>query len=271
MRAFGVAVLASASFLVPPALPQTADWSKVLHDLVNRENPAVKAAAAKQFFETLLPILQTESAISLEKDIRSIALLLNDQDAEIRVQASGVLYTLTVVRQDTAETLKAAFSALSSHFQDSAARVRGNVARTVAGLKPNIPHEALSMLIGSSHDKDPEVRGASIYGIARTASQSQDARQALLSLLREPDVTIQLEVLRDIGFGKVQDSSIVARLRQLLTAKDPPIVKATIDALANLGSGAAPARPELERIVQDGTDKEITRAAATVIANIDRH
>jgi hypothetical protein len=58
----------------------------------------------------------------------------------------------------------------------------------------------------------------------------------------------------------------------MLNAKDPTVVKATIDTLDRLGSAAAPARTELEKIVKDdGPDKELTKAAAAVIAKIDSH
>jgi len=70
---------------------------------------------------------------------------------------------------------------------------------------------------------------------------------------------------------RLQDPAIIGKLRQLLSDKDRSVVLGAIVALDHAGSAAAPARAELERFQQDLSDPELAKAAASVIAKIDRH
>ena len=257
---------------LPQARAQIADWRKVLHDVANDQDRPAQDGAGKLISETLLPTLQTENTQSLEKDLASIGALLDDKDPQIRIKASAVLWALTILRQDTTEPLKGILPTLISHFHDPDPRARENVARAVAGLRPSIPAEALRELLPLIHDTDRIVQGVAIYGITRSVPQSPEARNALLEVLSESDVAVKVDALKDVGFVRLQDPAIIGKLRQLLSDKDRSVVLATIVALDYAGSAAAPARPELQKIAENGgADSELAKAAASAIAKIDRH
>ncbi|HLI84085.1 MAG TPA: HEAT repeat domain-containing protein [Bryobacteraceae bacterium] len=251
---------------------QIADWPKVLHDVANGQDRPSQAGAEKLISETLLPTLQTESAQILEKDVASVGTLLDDKDPQVRFKASALLWAVTMLRQDTTEPLKGILPALLSHFHDPDTRVRANVARAVAGLRPSIPPEALRELLPLVHDTDRTVQDVAIYGITRSVPQSPEARKALLEVLSEGDVAVKADALKDVGFVRLQDSAIIEKLRQLLSDKDRSVVLAAIVALDYAGPAAAPARPELQKMAAgDGADRELAKAAAAALASIDRH
>lgn len=281
MQKLGVSMVAAALLVaIPESRAQIADWAKVLRDLANDQDRSAQAAAVETY-DRLSPTLQTEDAASLEKDVRSIAALLDDKDAKVKFKASAVLVVLTMLRQDTTEPLKGILPVLFAHLHDPDAPVaiplvspdstRLNVVRVVAGLRPSIPPEALRELLPLLHDPDRTVQDVAIYGVTRSVPQSPDARKALLDVLNGGDVGLKVDALKDVGFVGLRDPAIIEKLRQLLSDKDRSVILAAIVALDYAGVAAAPARAELERIQTDPSDPELSRAAASVIAKIDRH
>lgn len=273
MQGLYASIIAAVLLLaIPECRAQIADWPKVLRDLANGQDRPTQAAMEKLISETLLPTLQTESTQSLKKDVTSIGTLLDDKDPQVRFKASAVLWALTMLRQDTTEPLESILPVLLTHFHDPDSRLRANVARAVAGLRPSIPQEALQELLPLIHDADRTVQDVAIYGITRSVPQSLDARKALLDVLSEGDVALKVDALKDVGFVRLQDPAIIGKLRQLLSDKDRSVLLAAIMALGYAGPAAAPARSELQKIAENSdSDRELAKAAASAVANIDRH
>lgn len=267
-----VPILVAALLLIAAeGRAQIADWPKVLHDLANDQDRLAQAAAEKLISGTLFPTLGTEGSASLAKDVAPIVASLDDKAPQVRFKASALLWALTMLSQHTADAVNGILPALLAHFHDADARVRENVIRAVAGLRPSIPPQALRELLPLIRDPDRTVQGSAIYGITRSVPRSPDARKALLDVLSEADAAVKVDTLKDIGFVRLQDPAIIGKLRQLLSDKDRSVVLGAIVALDYAGAAAAPARAELERFQRDLSDPELAKAAASVIAKIDRH
>lgn len=247
-----------------PTHGQTLNWVDLFVQLSSPDRTVSEPARARSFDE-LIPRLETESKSSLDKDLAGIAQAFKYNDS-IRLQASGLLTGLAERREDGAQALESAFPTYTSLYHDPILRIRRNAVLSIASLKPGVPLQLLPGLVELVHE--PEVGQAAIYGLARSAENSNLARSTLLGLLGE-DQTDETRILtmQAIGEARGAPPSVMEGIQKGLGSDRKPVQLAAIKSLGRIGRAAATARVDLESLTQ-ASDSEISSAAQDALARV---
>lgn len=156
----------------------------------------------------------------------------------------------------------AALSALVSALSDVSSSVRAHVLTSLGERSdPKVVPLIVSRL---ASDKDPFVRKAAAYGLARFSVAERTA--ALITALKDKDPEVRGAAA--VSLGDHPDSSAVAGLAASLSDKSEFIRAQAARALGVNGSSAGSAVPELVRLLDSDPEVEVKRQAAVALGLI---
>lgn len=266
-RSIAMATMSCCLFALA-ASSQSADWHDLFRDLISTDTK-VSEAARVLAFNTLLPTLETEDAKALDKDLASIVIAFHDENEAIRLQASGLLAGLARMRADGTESMKRALPFWLAQFNDRNPRVRANAISAIANLQPTVPAEAVPELLRASRDRDPAVNSAATLALVRSCNTSTDAERAVADMM-SPDKPIETRraAIQSVGYAGASSPMLITKLGEAL--RDREVVRDALRAIAALGPRATALRPLLVDLASDDRDKEVSRAATTVLERVER-
>jgi hypothetical protein len=274
MRTYQFTAALAGALVLHPLLVAGEDWDALFMALTSTD-PAVSAAARNRSFNSILPALIYGEARYVEEELKGI-LKQFESNPNIKLQASALVATLALSRQDGSQVLSKAVPVLIQSLKDSAPRVRFNSASALSNLKPEIPTQAGQALLLACNDADRHVVSGAVYGAARLAvgspiaMQATQALAAVLSSNRE-DAT-KLAVLQSIKTAGVKDARLTQTVGELLSSEnDSGLVKA---ALATIQSFGPPAIVSLQGRIRDlelaTSNEDIAATARAMLKSLNR-
>lgn len=257
-------VLVNLGFLaILPLCAQEIDWASIVRDLTSTDS-ALREATFEALVDKIHPKLCKEEGPLLEAEIPGLVDQLSQKGNVARLQASGILYTIGQCRSDSEITLARAIPALVDHAKnDSFERIRGNSIRTLVDLKPNIPNEVFSFLVGVMKGYDDNLAVLATYGVARRASPGSEAEELLSEALSQrKSIGRKKAAINALLYGGVTDPLLMNRLGAVLNDPDPSVVKIALNVISHLGTRAIePNRQQLSSLASSSQDAEIAAVA----------
>ncbi|MFK7850974.1 MAG: HEAT repeat domain-containing protein [Akkermansiaceae bacterium] len=163
--------------------------------------------------------------------------LLNDEDAEIQVQALRAISRISV----TADSLN-----LAKFLKDDSMRVRFEAGIAIGKLKLESEFQAVLDFLEENDNKDVYLRHAGIYALEHITSDP--AKLGALTKSDHPEVRLAAVVaLRRLGSGEVA---------RFITDRDPKVQDEAIRAVGDLNM--VPMRPLVAALLDDLGDREWT-------------
>jgi len=258
-------------FVSMQAFAQSADWEVVFRNLASRDLK-VSEGARNLAFQKLIPALEAAPpSPALDKDIAAIAGMFGSKDQETRLQASGLLFGLSMRRADGETALRSAIPVLLSQFEDSNPRVRGNAIASIANLRPGIPKAAVPALIRVARSSDKRASDGALYGLARLSHSAPEAANEVLSALSsDSNPDRQRVALRSIGHAQTSHPDVILGIAPILRSQDASLAREAVTTVTMLGARADALRPELDRLARSMSDRELAALAAAAIKALDR-
>lgn len=215
---------------------QIIDWNTLLHDLVSQD-PAKSKAAGEQFFNDIAPRLCHEESSLAANELAGSLEYFADKDSKVRLQVSALLSVIPMCRgTDSATVLASAVPKIIEHIHDPAKRIRENSVRTLALLQPDIPPEAVSVLIKTLDNPERDLASLAAYGLVLVAGKNAEARNALFDLLSlSSPKQKQLLAIGAIGAAHSQNEALVQALGEFLLSPQPDLASASVHSIANCG------------------------------------
>jgi len=255
---------------------QSTDWNALWRELASVDR-ATRDAAYARVSNNLIPKIAAQEASPFEADVAAIIEGLG-RGGLVRRAASGLLSQLVGLRHDGSETLRMAVPVWLSQFDDPDSYIRGNAVAAISGLRPQIPREALGLLLRAARGKDLLSAEPAMHGVARFADSSPEAVEALTVLLsREQPSLTRFAAVGAVQSCRITHPAIIAKLGECLEADDQQLVRlainalATINALTEVGPRAvAPFEPILRRIAARSGDKELSDAASGLVKELQK-
>ena len=142
----------------------------------------------------------SEEAALEKADVSPLKSLLGSEKSQMRLQASATLLAFGECRSDSADVLSALIPDFVLHAEDQASRVALNSVNTMGMLRPDIPSDALRCLIRVLGGTNEDLAAMATRGVARMATNSPDATQALDSALSQHrSASLQLAAIQAIS------------------------------------------------------------------------
>jgi hypothetical protein len=249
------------------ARAEATDWHGLFRDLISTD-PQISNPARELSFKTLIPALETEDHSSLDQDLRKIIEVFQDNNEMIRLQASGLLAGLARTRADGTEAMKRAIPVWISQFDDRNPRVRANAIRSIAILRPDVPSEAVPVLLRIIGDGTAPPDAIAALALVRCSPRSSDAQRRIADLMStKKPIETRRAVVVAIGNAGVSDPVLVSKLGEAL--EDRELLRDALRAVAALGRGAVALRAAVNRLAVDA-EEEISKAATTALKRIDQ-
>ena len=212
---------------------QTTDWPALFTALTSTDE-VISGAAREKSFSTILPRLEIETPAELDLDIQAI-LPAFQRTENIRLQASGLLTGLAVLRPDSAIALRSAIPVFLGQFKDRNARVRKNAVMAIGNLNPDPPQQALDPLAEVAQDPDGAVARFAIHGIARLARTYDRAAAVFVKILSSnASVETRRAAIQSMAELQLTAPLLVDQLRTIATGDNPELTKAAKEALARM-------------------------------------
>jgi hypothetical protein len=248
------------------AISAQVDWAAFFRDALSPDRATQDAAREKGLGE-IIPNLCREDGKIATAEIPDLAAQLEQRDSRIRTQASAVLFVVARFRPDSAAVLASAMAALIDHVDDPIEQTRQNCVNALAELKPEIPAEALPLLIKLSEDPDPVIAPGAIFGVARMAPSYPQAVEVLSRILStESPPDRNLAGIRAIAGTGMTDVRLLAKLGELLSDKDLRVQRAALLAINRLsGQAVTLNRDAIEAFAATSTDVDMSALARRLL------
>jgi HEAT repeat protein len=193
------------------------------------------------------------------ESVPAVRAMLQDESAEIRIRAIGILCQ-SAPRDDRL------LGDLTALLDDPDARVQREAIDTIRSLGPT-GRKALTVIIGKLDSADTGVRLAAAECIESHGQAAAEAVPALTALLDDSTPKLRTIAAQTLGkLGKVAQPAF-PRLTSLLGAEQAEVREAATLALGGLELDAEVVRPHLAKALQD--DKpEVRRAAMRAIPRL---
>ena len=245
MRINHISAVLAGALLIGTTPIWAEDWDALFRDLTSTDSK-VSEAARTRTFTMVLPSLYERDAQYVEGELDGILKHFNSNE-NIKLQASGFVAMISVVRPDGSHVLGKAIPVLIERLRDTTPRIRANAAYALANLKPVIPPAAAAALLEACHHSDPQVVRMSTYGVARLAATgSSEATEALASLLSSKhDNQVKGAVLESIRATGVKAPGLVPGVSALLSPDtDPQLAMSALGVIRSFRTGRGQVPPE---------------------------
>jgi HEAT repeat protein len=179
-----------------------------------------------------MALLAEQEMPTIEKDTATLCDALADPDAMIRLQASGILSTITLIAHEHNQVVVSCFPQLIAAASDPADRVRNNslfaLAMNPAGPPPQA-HDVFVKSLQSSNFRTAEVGAA---GLLKEGTNAQ-ANQSLVkkALDEAPDAKHKLNILYAISGSRVPSDDLFQASQKYLSDADPSVQQEAINAV----------------------------------------
>jgi hypothetical protein len=174
---------------------------------------------------------------TIEKDSATICDALNDKDAYIRQQATGILQTIVLIAPQHNSVVQACFPGLIATAKDQVDRVRNNALFALA-MNPASPpaqaHDVFVIALASANFRTAEIGAA---GLIRETNNTQKNHELVEKALEEAsDAKHRLNILYAISGSKVPSDTLFQASQRYLDDSDPGVQHAAIDAVVATGA-----------------------------------
>jgi HEAT repeat protein len=264
LRLFGYLTVAFATLQVHA---QQIDWANFFRDLVSRDH-AVQNAALEKMANDILPKLCSGKAELIAPEIPGLIKEMEDSNPEVRVETSAFLFTMARFRPDSEIVLAAAIPVFMDHAQhDTESQTRRNCANALAELKPEVPAQALPLMLQLADGNDAAVQPGAIWGLARVANSHPQAAQALGEILTQNDSATKKKLaIGAIGANHLSDTRLIAALGGFLSDNNPDLQRTALLAINRCGGRAvAVNREQLARFAETSTNKDLAALARRLL------
>jgi HEAT repeat protein len=195
--------------------------------------------------------------------LRMLRVLLDDEEAEVRVAA------VMVLRYVRAKEL---IPRLVELLADTAITQvpsgdKGDDPCHVANALGNQGKEAIPALIQVLESRDPLVRYQAARALGIVGKDAVDAAGPLEKLLDDPEPYIRVEAARSVLKTGKESPKALNTFENLLHAKSPPLL-VTLDTIARLGRAGRPLFPLVKREILASGDYQVQRAGLAAICKI---
>jgi hypothetical protein len=231
---------------------------------------AVQNAALGKMANDILPKLCSGKTELVAPEIPGLAREMEDSNLQVRIEASAFLFTTARFRSDSATVLAAAIPVFVDHAQhDTVPETRRNCVGALAELKPEIPVEALPLMLNFAEGNDTAaaVQPGAIWGLARMANSHPEAAQALCKILTQNDpVAKKKSAIEAISANGVTDAQLLAALGGFLSDTSAGLQRAALLAINRYGSYAVTInREQLAKFIKTSTDKDLAALAQRLL------
>ncbi len=245
---------------------QTIDWVKFFQDVLSPDH-AIQNAALERMANDILPKLCTAKAEVVAPEIPGLAYEMQDSNPQVRVEASAFLFTVARFRSDSDSVLAAAIPVFLDHAQhDTELQVRRNSMSALAELKPDVPAEALPVMLHLVAGNDSAVQPGAIWGLARMANSHPEAVQALKEVLKQSDAAKKKLAIEAIGANGVTNAELLVALGGFLLDKSTDLQRAALLAINRHGGKAITLnRDQIARFAGSSSNKDLVALAQRLL------